>query len=62
MCKKLRDGNPCPNDQFRRPKTLWEDNVLGDVRGMNVNNCKKIARNRDRWEKVVERTITLHRL
>jgi hypothetical protein len=36
-----------------RPKTCWEDEVLGDIRSMNVNNWKKVAQNRDRWKKEV---------
>jgi hypothetical protein len=45
-----------------RAKTRWEDDVLGDIRSMNVNNREKVAQNRDRWKKVVERARTLHRL
>jgi hypothetical protein len=45
-----------------RPKTRWEDDVLGDIRSMSVNNWKKVAQNRDRWKKVVERARTIQRL
>jgi hypothetical protein len=45
-----------------RPKTLWEDDVLEDIKSMNVCNGKKLAQNRDRWKKVVEKAITLYRL
>jgi hypothetical protein len=37
-----------------RPKTCWKDDVLGDLRSLNVNNWKKVAQGRDRWKKVVE--------
>jgi len=31
-----------------RPKTRWEDDVLEDMKNMNVRNWKKVAQNRDR--------------
>ena len=45
-----------------RPKTRWEDDVLEDVKKMNVRNWKKVAQHRDSWKKVVEQARTLHRL
>jgi hypothetical protein len=32
----------------------WEDDVLGDIRSMDVCNWKKVAQNRNSWKKVVE--------
>jgi hypothetical protein len=29
------------------PKTGWEDDVLEDIKSMNVSNWKKVAQNRD---------------
>jgi len=45
-----------------RPKTRWEDDVLGDIKSMNVRNWKKVVQNRDSWKKVVEQARILHRL
>jgi hypothetical protein len=45
-----------------RPKTCWEDDVLGDIRSMNVHNWKNVAQDRDCWKKAVEQARTLHRL
>ena len=45
-----------------RPKTRWEDDVLEDIRSMNVSNWKKVAQDRDRWKRTVEKTRNLHRL
>jgi hypothetical protein len=61
LCGKLIDGNPCPNNQSGGLKH-WEDDILGDIRNMNVNNWEKVAQIRDRWKKVAERARTLHRL
>jgi len=45
-----------------RPKTRWEDDVLEDIKGINVGNWKKVAQNRDSWKKVAEQSRTLYRL
>jgi hypothetical protein len=45
-----------------RLKTCWEDDVLEDIRNMNVSNWKKVAQNRERWKKVVEQARTLYKL
>jgi len=45
-----------------RPKTCWEDDVLEDIKNMNVRNWKKVVQNRDSWKKVVEQAKTLYRL
>jgi hypothetical protein len=45
-----------------RPKTSWEDDVLEDIKSMNVRNWKKVAWNRDSWKNVVEQARILYRL
>ena len=45
-----------------RPKIRWEDDVLEDIKSINISNWKKVAQNRDSWKKVVEQARTLHRL
>jgi hypothetical protein len=45
-----------------RPKILWEDHVLGDIKSMKICAWKNVAQNRDRWKKVVEQARTLYRL
>jgi len=45
-----------------RPKTRWEDDVLENIKSINISNWKKVAQNRDSWKKVVEQAGTLYRL
>jgi hypothetical protein len=45
-----------------RPKTRWEDDVLEDIKSINIGNWKKEAQNRDSWKKVVEQARILYRL
>ena len=44
-----------------RPKTRWED-VLEDIKSLNVRNWKKLVQNRDCWKKVVEQARALYML
>jgi hypothetical protein len=43
-----------PKRPIRRPKTRWEDDVLEDIKSINISNWKKVAHNRDSWKKVAE--------
>jgi hypothetical protein len=45
-----------------RPKTLWEGDVLEDIKSLNIRNWKKVAQNRDSWKKAVEQARNLYRL
>jgi hypothetical protein len=42
--KKIRRWKPMSKRPIGRPKTRWEDDVLGDVRSLNVNNFKPAVR------------------
>jgi hypothetical protein len=58
---RIKIWKPMSRRPIGRPKTRWEDDVLEDIKSMNVRNWKKVAQNRDGWKKVVEqaRTLTL---
>jgi hypothetical protein len=60
--KKIKRWKPMSKRPIGRPKLRWEDDVLEDIKSMNVRNCKNVAQNRDRWKKVVEQARTLNRL
>jgi len=60
--RRSTDGNPYLKDQLEDIKTRWEDDVLEDIKSMNVRNWKKVEQNRDSWKKVVEQARTLYRL
>ena len=62
MGRRSTDGNPCLRDQLEDPKYVGEDDVLENIKSMNVCNWKNVAQNRDRWTKVVEQARTLNRL
>ena len=45
-----------------RPKTPWVDDVLEDIKSINITNWKKVVQNGDSWKKVIEQARTLHRM
>jgi hypothetical protein len=60
IVQKIKRWKPMAKRPIGRPKTRWEDDVLGDVRSMNVRNWNKVAQNRDRWKEVAEQAGTLY--
>jgi hypothetical protein len=60
--KKIKRWKPMSKRPIGRPKLRWEDDVLGDIKSMNMRNWKKVAQDREGWKKVVEQARTLNRL
>jgi hypothetical protein len=52
--QKIKRWKPVSKRPIGRPKTLWEDGVLEDIKSMNIGNWKRVAQNRDSWKKAVE--------
>jgi hypothetical protein len=46
--KKIKRWKSKSRRPIGRPITHWEDDVLGDIRSLNVNNWKKVLQDRDR--------------
>ena len=55
-------SRPMSKRPIGRPRTRWENEVLEDIRNMNVHNWKKMAQNRNSWKKAVEQASTLYRM
>ena len=62
IVQKIKGWKPVSRRPIGRPKTRWKDDVLEDIKSMNVSNWKKVAQNRESWKKVVEQARTLYRL
>jgi len=60
--QKIKRWKPISKRPTGRPKKLWEDDVLEDIKSMNVRNWKNVAQNRDGWKKVFQQARTLNRL
>jgi hypothetical protein len=59
---QIKRWKPMSERPIGRPKISWEEDVLEDIRSMNVSNWKKVAQDRDSWKKTVEQARTLYRL
>jgi len=59
---KVKRWKPMSKRPIGRYKTRLEDDVLEDIKNMNVRDWKKVVQNRDSWKKVVELARTLYRL
>ena len=62
IVQKIKRWKPMSKRPTGRPKTRWEDDVLEDIKSININNWKKVAQNRKSWKRVVEQARTLYRL
>jgi len=59
IVQKIKRWKHMSKRSIGKPKTRWEDDVLEDIKSMNVRNWKKVVQNRDSWKKVVEQARTL---
>jgi len=62
IVQRIKRWKPKSKRPIGRPKTRWEDDVLEDIKNMDVCNWKKVVQNRDSWKEVVEQARTLNRL
>jgi hypothetical protein len=62
IVQKIERWKPMSRRPTGRPKTRWEDDVLEDIKSINVRNWKKVAQNRDIGKEVVEQARILYRL
>ena len=60
--QKIERWKPMAKRPIGRPKARWEDDVLEDIKSINIRNWKKVAQNRDSWKKVLGQVRTLYRL
>jgi hypothetical protein len=62
IVQRIKRWKPMSKRPIGRPKTRWEDDVLEDIKNMNVGNWKKVAQNGKCWKKAVEQARTFYRL
>ena len=62
IVQKIKRWKPMSKKPIGRPKTRWEDDVLEDIKSINIHNWKKVAQNKDRWKNVIEQARNLYRL
>jgi len=47
IVQKIKRWKPMSKRPIGRLKTRWEDDVLEDIKSINISNWKKVAQNRD---------------
>ena len=62
IVQKIKRWKPMSKRPIGRQKTRWEDDVLEDIKSINIGIWKKVAQNRNSWKKVVEQARNLYRL
>jgi len=62
IVQKIKRWKPMDKRPIGRSKTRWEDDVVEDIKSINISNWKNVAQNRDSWKKVVEQARTLYSL
>ena len=62
IVQKIKRWKSMSNRPIGRPKIHREDDVLEDIKSINIRNWKGEAQNRDSWKKVVEQARNLYRL
>jgi len=62
IVQKIKRWKPMSKRPIGRAKTRWEDDVLEDIKSINIGKWKKVAQKRDSWKKVVKQARTLYRL
>jgi len=60
--QKIKRWKPMSKRPIGRPKIRSEDDVLEDIKSINVRNWRKVAQNKDSWKTVVKQARTLYRL
>jgi len=53
IVQKIERWKPMSKRPTGRPKTRWEEEVVEDIKSINIGNWKKVAQNRDGLKKVV---------
>jgi hypothetical protein len=62
IVQKIKRWKPVSKRPIGRPKTRWEDDVLEDIKNIDIRNWKEVAQSRGSWKKVVEQARTLYSL
>ena len=62
IVQKIKRWKSMSKRPVGRPKTRCEDDILKDIKSINISNWKKVTQNGDSWKKVVEQARTLYRL
>ena len=59
--KKIFNWTPLTARSKGRPKQRWEDNIIQDIRQLNIKNWTVCVQDRTKWKNVVEKAKTFNK-
>jgi len=62
IVQNIKRWKPMYKRPIGRPKTRWEDDVLEDIKNINISNWKEVAQNGESWKKVGQQARKLYSL
>ena len=57
---KIFNWTPLTSQSKGRPKQRWEDNIIQDIRQLNIKNWTVCVQDRTKWKNVVENDKTFN--
>ena len=58
LVRRIYKWKPIASRSVGRPKSRWEDEVLKDVKVMNIKSWLNVVKNRRLWKDIVEKAKT----
>jgi len=59
--KKIFNWTPLIVRSKGRPKQRWEDNIIQDIRQLNIKNWTVCVQDRTKWKNIVEKAKTFNK-
>jgi hypothetical protein len=56
--KRLTQWKPLATRPIGRPRTIWQDDVLKDIKTMNIRSWTQLVKDRIKWSEIVEQAKT----
>ena len=57
LVRRIYKWKPIASRSVGRQKSRWEDEVLKDIKDMNIKNWLNVVKNRRLWKDIVEKAI-----
>jgi hypothetical protein len=59
IVEKIKRWKPMSIRPIGRPKTCCKNDILENIKDMDVRNWKRVVQSRDSWKKAVEKARTI---
>ena len=62
LVKRVYKWKPINTRELGRPKNRWIDDILKDIKELNINNWPICIQNRSKWKSFIEKAKTCMKL